>query len=272
MLALLIGVTLGLLGGGGSILTLPMLVYVAGVDAKEAIPSSLFVVGATSAVGVLARLGEKSVQWRVGLTFGLSGTLGAFAGGTLAQWVPSSILLVGFSLMMLVTASRMLRRAQPVARVSRPVSWATAAVLGVCVGLVSGLVGAGGGFLVVPALVLVAGLAMREAVATSLLVITMQSFAGFAGHAAHAHLSWPLIAALTLATTLGSLVGSRLARAARPETLRTTFGWLVLAMGLFLLSRQLPTGLAQHVAQAISLIAVAAVIVATTVRPAAREA
>jgi hypothetical protein len=253
ILSALIGVALGLLGGGGSILTLPMLVYVLAVEPKQAIASSLFVVGVTSLVGVVGHARAGRVQWGIGLLFGLAGMAGAYAGGQLARWVPSALLLLGFALMMLLTAAGMLRGRGAGGGGAQKVAVAKVLGLGVGVGLVSGLVGAGGGFLVVPALVLLAGLAMPQAVATSLLVIAMQSLAGFAGHLGHTTLDRPLLALVAGAAVLGSLVGVRLARFFAPETLRRSFGWLVLAMGSFLITKQVPPGAAQTAAAVAAL-------------------
>jgi hypothetical protein len=271
LLSVIIGVALGLLGGGGSILTLPMLVYVLSVEPKSAIAGSLFVVGLTSLVGVVAHARAGRVRWGVGLPFGAAGMVGAFAGGQLARWVPATLLLVGFAIMMLLTAAAMLRGRGPGGGARRAVPAAQALGLGAAVGLVSGLVGAGGGFLVVPALVLLAGLTMPEAVATSLLVIAMQSLAGFAGHAGHTPIDRPLLALVAGAAVLGSLVGVRLARFFAPETLRRGFGWLVLGMGSFLLTKQLPAGAAQTAAAVVSLGLLSAALSFAVLRAAGRR-
>jgi uncharacterized membrane protein YfcA len=268
LLAAIIGLALGLLGGGGSILTLPMLVYVLGVDAKEAIASSLFVVGITSVAGVLGHARAGNVRWRIGLLFGVAGMAGAAAGGELAHYIAASVLLILFAVMMLLTAAAMMRgRRKPAADApGHVVSVPKAIVLGVAVGVISGLVGAGGGFLVVPALVLIGGLGMAEAVGTSLLVIAMQSLAGFASHARHTALHMDLLLVIAAAAVAGSIVGIRLARHARPATLRRAFGWLVLAMGVFLLGKQLPPGAPQLALLAAALVGVAALLARATVR------
>lgn len=252
LVATLIGVTLGLLGGGGSILTLPLLLYVLDLEPKAAIAGSLFVVGVTSLVGVAAHARAERVRVRVGLPFGAAAMAGAFAGGRLAHWVPPTALLLGFAAMMMLTAAAMLaRRDRATAR--RPASLGKALGLGASVGLVSGLVGAGGGFLVVPALTLFGGLAMPEAVGTSLLVIALQSSAGLAGHLTYVTLDWPPLTLVASSAVAGSLVGARLARHARPELLRQAFGWLVLVMGSLLLIGQLPAGAARNAAALASL-------------------
>ncbi|PRY30704.1 sulfite exporter TauE/SafE family protein [Pseudosporangium ferrugineum] len=244
VLAVGIGVSLGLLGGGGSILAVPLLVYVAGLPAKEAIATSLLVVGATSLVGVLPHARAHRVRRRTGLIFGLAGMTGAYAGGRLAAHIPGTVLLAGFALMMLATSIAMIRGRRPKPGRTVPHELPIVHVIadGVVVGLVTGLVGAGGGFLVVPALALLGGLPMPVAVGTSLLVIAMKSFAGLAGYLSTVHINWPLAAAVTAAAILGSLAGGRLAGRIPEQLLRKSFGWFVAAMGVFVLAQQLPAG------------------------------
>jgi len=238
LLSLLIGVVLGMLGGGGAILTLPMLVYVAGIEPKAAIATSLFVVGSTSVVGAFTNARSRSIDWKVGLSFSGAAMIGAFAGGRLAAVVPAAVLLGLFAILMLVTAVAMLRgRPNPPAP-TRGLGLHRILALGVAVGALSGLVGAGGGFLIVPALTLFAGLTMRRAIGTSLLVIALQSFAGFAGHAGHVALDWGLISVVSGASVIGVLVGSLAGQNVPATTLRRGFAWLVLAMGLFVIGKQ----------------------------------
>jgi len=237
-LSLLIGVVLGMLGGGGAILTLPMLVYLVGVEAKTAIATSLFVVGATSLVGASIHARAGSVKWRVGLIFGLAAMAGAFAGGRLARLAPGNVLLVLFAVMMAVTGVAMMRgRKETAAREPRLVR---AVALGAIVGVLAGLVGAGGGFMIVPALTLFGGLGMRDAIGTSLFVITLQSIAGFAGHVGGVHLDWTLVIAITGAAVVGSVIGASLAKRLSPARLRQGFAWLVVGMGAFMFLKQLP--------------------------------
>ena len=248
LLSVLIGLSLGVLGGGGSILTVPILVYVAGLDAKEAIATSLFVVGVTSAAGAVSHARAGRVRWRTGLLFGLAGMAGAFTGGLLGGYIPGQILLVGFALMMVATSLAMLRgrRAREHAdegdQTHRPEELPLFRVLldGAVVGLVTGLVGAGGGFLVVPALALLGGLPMSVAVGTSLVVITMKSFAGLAGYLSTVTLDWPLVLGVTGAAVVGSIIGGRLTGRIPEATLRKGFGWFVLLMGAFVLLEQAP--------------------------------
>ncbi|MFF7389402.1 sulfite exporter TauE/SafE family protein [Streptomyces scabiei] len=241
--SLLIGVALGILGGGGSILTVPVLVYLAGMGTKEAIATSLLVVGVTSAAGVVSHARAGRVRWRTGLLFGVAGMTGAYAGGRLAAFVPDTVLLVAFALMMLATAAAMIRgrRRQP-EKEHRDFPVPHVIVDGVAVGLVTGLVGAGGGFLVVPALALLGGLPMGVAVGTSLLVIAMKSFAGLAGYLAVVHVDWGFAALVTSVAVVGGLLGGRLAGRIPQETLRKSFGWFVAVMGALVLGLQITPG------------------------------
>jgi uncharacterized membrane protein YfcA len=241
-LAVVVGVTLGLLGGGGSILMVPLLVYVAGMNAKEAIAASLVVVGVTAAVSVVGHARAGRVRWRTGLLFGLAGMVGAFGGGWIGGQLPGQLLLVAFALMMVATAVAMLRTRKTVDPAKAHAELPVGRVLmdGVVVGLITGLVGAGGGFLVVPALALLGGLPMGVAVGTSLLVIAMKSFAGLSGYLTTVSLDWPLVGAVTLAAIIGSLAGARLVNRIPADALRKAFGWFVLAMGAFVLIQQAP--------------------------------
>ena len=262
-LSLLIGVSLGLLGGGGSILTVPILVYVAGLPAKEAIAASLFVVGVTSLAGVVSHARGGRVQWRTGLMFGLAAMAGAFTGGLLGGHIPGDWLLIAFALMMVATSLAMLRGRKdksPSSHRREDGSLPLARILvdGSVVGLVTGLVGAGGGFLVVPALVLLGGLPMSVAVGTSLIVIAMKSFAGLAGYLTSVTLDWPLVLGVTGAAVVGSLVGGRLAGRVPEAALRQGFGWFVLVMGGFVLVQQGPSWALPVVGGAVLVLGLAA--------------
>lgn len=263
-LAVLVGVTLGLFGGGGSILTVPLLVYVAGQDVKVAIATSLLVVGVTSVVGALDHARSGRVRWRTGVTFGGAGMVGAYVGGRLGAHVDGTVLLVAFGLMMAATSVAMLRgRASPGGSAGGHAgrTWRILAD-GVVVGLVTGLVGAGGGFLVVPALVLLGGLPMEAAVGTSLVVIAMKSFAGLAGYLDTVTIDWSLAGAVTVAAVVGALVGGRLVPLVPAERLRRGFAWFVAAMSLVVLGEQMPgvvrTVLTSEITWAVGALAVAA--------------
>jgi uncharacterized membrane protein YfcA len=258
-LSLLIGVSLGVLGGGGSILTVPILVYVAGMDPKEAIAASLFVVGVTSAAGAISHARAGRVRWRTGLLFGGAGLVGAFLGGMLGGHLPGELLLVAFALMMVATSIAMIRgRKIDESRRHREVPIGRVLLDGLVVGVVTGLVGAGGGFLVVPALALLGGLPMGVAVGTSLLVIAMKSLGGLAGYLSTVHLDWPLVIAVTVAAVVGSVIGGRLAGRIPEVALRKGFGWFVLVMGGLVLVQQAPAGTALPLIGAIVVLTAAA--------------
>jgi uncharacterized membrane protein YfcA len=241
-LSLVIGVVLGMLGGGGAILMLPMLVYAVGLEPKAAIASSLFVVGTTSVAGVAIHARAGLVRWKVGGMFGAAAMAGAFGGGRLAAFVPGRALLVLFGAVMVITATAMLRGRKGEGAERSDLRLGRALALGASVGVLSGLVGAGGGFLIVPALTLFGGLAMREAIGTSLFVIALQSFAGFAGHVTHVELGWTLLLVVSATAFAGSVLGAKLGAKLSPAVLRNGFAWLVIAMGLFMVAKQLPLG------------------------------
>lgn len=239
-LAILIGVSLGLFGGGGATLAVPILTYVADMTPNQAIASSLFVVAVTSVTGVAAHGRARLVSWRIGLIFGAAGMVGSYAGGRLAAAFSGHALMILFGVMMAATAIAMLRgRRFRAPRATDELRAAHVLVLGVIVGLVSGLVGAGGGFLIVPVLVLLGGLAIEAAIATSLVVIAMQSFAGLAGHLGHVDLDWPITVAVTVMAVAGSWIGGALAHRIPPARLSRGFGLFIIVMATFVLLREL---------------------------------
>lgn len=237
LLALLIGVTLGLLGGGGSILTVPVFVYVVGLESKQAIAMSLPVVGLAALVGVLrhARLGN--VDLRVALPFGAAAMAGAYAGARLAQYLVGPVQLALFALVMLAAAISMLRNASlpDAAGTTRPRQWGRLLPIGVGVGMVTGLVGAGGGFLIVPALVLFGHVPMRQAIGTSLLVIVLNTTAGFAGYRGAVDVQWALVAAFAALAGAGILVGSALVRRVPTPQLKRAFAVLLILVAAAIL-------------------------------------
>ena len=240
ILAFAVGISLGLLGGGGSVLSVPLLVYVAGWEPHQAATGSLFIVGITSAVTLAPHARAGRVRWRTGLIFGLAGMVGAYLGGRLAGLVPGAVLLIAFAVLMVAASSGMIRGRRDDGRGREELRLLPALALGATVGTATGFVGAGGGFVIVPALVLVAGLPMQAAVGTSLLVISMQSAAGLAGHLTGVHLPWPLTLTVTASAVLGSLVGGRLTGRVPAAVLRRGFGILVLAVAALVLAEQLP--------------------------------
>jgi uncharacterized protein len=210
------------------------------VDAKQAIATSLLVVGVTSAVGAVSHARAGRVRWRVAMLFGLVAMAGAYAGGLVARFVPSTLLLVGFAVIMIAAGLAMLRgrKETPGADDDQRLPLIQIAALGAAVGMISGLVGAGGGFLLVPALALLAGIPMPVAVGTSLVIISMQSFAGLAGHLASEQIDWRLAGFVTAAAVVGALIGGRLVAMVNPAALRRLFGWFVLLMASVILAQE----------------------------------
>lgn len=243
LLSLAIGVSLGLLGGGGSILTVPILIYALHVEEKSAIATSLLVVGITSAFAAVQHARAGNVVWRVALVFAGAGMVGAFLGGGVAKYLPSTLLLVLFGLIMLATSVAMWRGkkapAGAAASARKALPLPKVVLEGLVVGAVTGLVGAGGGFLVVPALALLGGLTMQQAIGSSLVVIALKSFAGFAGYATHVEVNYPLAFVVTLAAVVGSFAGARFAKQVSAESLRKGFSIFVLVMAVFILGKQL---------------------------------
>jgi uncharacterized membrane protein YfcA/glyoxylase-like metal-dependent hydrolase (beta-lactamase superfamily II)/rhodanese-related sulfurtransferase len=265
VLAFGVGISLGLLGGGGSVLSVPLLVYVAGWTPHQAAAGSLFVVGVTSVVSLVPHAREGRVRWRTGLVFGAAGMVGAYAGGRLAGYVSGGILLGSFAALMVAASVGMIRGRRDGGGHREELRLLPAVALGVGVGLATGFVGAGGGFAIVPALVLVAGLPMRPAVGTSLVVIAMQSAAGFAGHLNGESLPWALTLAVTASAVAGSLAGSRFTGRIDATALRRGFGLGVLAVAGLVIVGQLPHATRTAVLPVLA-VAGAAALLATTAR------
>lgn len=239
-LAVLIGVALGFFGGGGSILTVPLLVYVFGLDPKTAIASSLLVVALASVSGAVQHWRAGNVRPRTGLVFGAAGMAGAYLGGRAGAMIDGGILLLLFAAMMMLTASAMWRGRGTLAPAHMPTDADTRRLVlqGFAVGSFTGLVGAGGGFLIVPALVLWAGLPTPVAVGTSLVVIVLQTLAGFSGYVARVAVDYVLVAEVAAAAVVGSWLGVRLARRIEPALLRRAFAGFVMAMAVVILTQQ----------------------------------
>jgi uncharacterized protein len=242
-LGVVIGASLGLLGGGGSILTVPIFVYVLGFPPKEAIAMSLAVVGTTSAVGAATHWRAGNVNLRTGATFGAVAMAGTYAGTRLASFLSGATQLVIFGVVMLVAAAFMFRGRRAAAPTDAPgpgLSIGLVVAEGVAVGLLTGLVGVGGGFLIVPALVLL-GMPMRHAVGTSLLIIATNCVVGFYGYLGHVHLTWSSMALVTAGTLPGISIGTYVHRFVSPEGLRRGFAVFVLLVAGFILYQNLGT-------------------------------
>lgn len=246
-LGLIIGMLLGLLGGGGSILAVPALVYGVGMPLAAAVPTSLVVVGISSATALIPRLREGQVQWRLAAVFGAAGAGAAFAGAAVNRLLEPRVVLVGFATMMVAAGVRMLREQTTVggdcALPGGGINWRgclpKAIGSGVVVGFLTGLFGVGGGFLIIPALVLLLGLPMTVAVGTSLVIIVINSLAGFTAHAGDAALDYRIALAFTAAAVVGSLASARVASRLPAERLRRWFAYLVFAVAAFVLVQAL---------------------------------
>jgi uncharacterized membrane protein YfcA/rhodanese-related sulfurtransferase len=258
--AVAVGLVLGLLGSGGSILTVPVLVYLAGHAEKVAIAESLAIVGAIAAVGAIPYARQKLVDWHSVLYFGVPGIVGTYGGAWLAKWVPGPVQLVLFAVVMLLAAVLMFRgRREPAegeVRERQPL-WLIGTE-GLLVGVLTGLVGVGGGFLIVPALVLLGGLSMRLAVGTSLLIIAAKSAAGFWKYTdvlAETDLAvdWTLIGLFAAIGIVGSFVGNALSQRVPQAQLKRGFAVFLVAMGVFILIKEAPAAFAPADAEAAPL-------------------
>lgn len=242
ILGFAIGLSLSLLGGGGSILTVPALVYLVGQTPQAAVTTSLAIVGANSALGAMVHRTHGTLNWRVALLFGGSGMIVSYlAAGLSKAWSPD-LLMVAFAVLMLVISLLLITRktrASTELAPETPSFWKIVAG-GAGVGLLTGILGVGGGFLIVPALVMLVGLPMHHAVGTSLVVIAMNSAAGFAGHMTGAALDLTLIVVFVASGLFGTMVGAQIGRRMNPGLLRRAFALFVTALALFLLYDNLP--------------------------------
>jgi uncharacterized membrane protein YfcA len=229
-----IGLSLGLLGGGGSILTVPALVYLVGLTPQAAVTASLAIVGANSLVGASLHRAQGTLDWRVAALFGGVGMLVAYLASGISRLLPAPALLIGFALLMFFIGAMMLaRKTEESPRQVRSL-WVVLAS-GAGVGLLTGILGVGGGFLIVPALVMLVGLQMQEAVGTSLIVIAMNSLAGLAGHLGGESVDGVVILTFTLAGLAGTFAGAKLSHYLPALKLQKIFAWFLLALAIFLL-------------------------------------
>ncbi len=238
--AVLVGVTLGLLGGGGAILTMPVLVYILRVPVKAAVPSSLVVVGLASLVGMLRHRRAGHVNSRAALAFGPAAVVGSLAGSRLALSVDGRLQLAIFAMVLVVAAVQMLQASRRDAAIVQHVPRPLPVLMGIGggVGVLTGLVGVGGGFLFVPALTILAGLEMKQAVGTSLALITLSCAAGLVGYLGKVHLDVSLVAWFTGLALVGVAIGSALVPRMPQAGLRRGFAILMLVMGVLVLVRR----------------------------------
>ncbi len=236
-----IGALLGLLGGGGSILTVPALVYLIGQQPQAAITASLAIVGANSAVGAFFHSRQGTLNLRVALLFGGAGMAVAYVAASISKHFDPTVLMTLFAGLMLVVGVLMLtRRNEHTISMTEPALGRVLAA-GAGVGLLTGVLGVGGGFLIVPALVMLIGLPMQQAVGTSLIIIAMNSLAGFLGHLGGPTFDFTLIIIFVTAGIAGTLAGSRLAMRLRDSQLKSAFAVLVICLAVLLLIDNLPS-------------------------------
>jgi uncharacterized membrane protein YfcA len=253
--AILVGLVIGLAGGGGSILTVPIFVYVFHIPAVLATTYSLFVVGATSIVGSVNHIWNKRVDLRVTAAFALPSFISVYLSRRfLVPALPdplfqfekiilskSQAILYFFAIVMIIAARAMIRSDRPEqgeAADGRP-RYGSLGLDGLAVGLLTGTIGAGGGFLIVPMLVLLAGLPVQRAVATSVLIIAVNSIVGFLGDIHHTDLSWNFLLPFTGLSIIGIFIGMYLAQFVAPDKLKKGFGWFVLVVAVYMISREL---------------------------------
>ena len=254
--AILIGISLGLIGGGGSILTVPVLVYILGVNPVLATAYSLFVVGSTSLVGAATYMRKGLVNYKTALVFAVPSFIAVFLTRKfLVPALPDPLFTVGeaiitknigimvfFALIMLAASYSMITAKKCVdCNEDEPVAFnfPMIALEGSVVGVITGIVGAGGGFLIIPALVLLAKLPMKMAVGTSLLIIAAKSLIGFLGDLSTQTIDWQLLLIFTALSIVGIFIGSALSKKINEEILKTGFGWFVLAMGIYIITKEL---------------------------------
>lgn len=254
-MALVIGLTLGMLGGGGSILTVPVFVYLFAIDPVISTGYSLFVVGLASLFGAITYWRQKLVNIRVALVFGIPSIAAVYlARKFLVPAIPVELLTIGgfhltrsiaimvlFSLLMIAASYSMIKGSAGSSNESEPQAQNHLMMFleGIMVGSLSGLVGVGGGFLIIPALVHFSGLSMQMAVGTSLMIIAENSLIGFLGDVQSSTIDWPFLLGFAALAIVGIFIGTKLATRIPGEKLKPVFGWFILVMGLFILSKEL---------------------------------
>jgi uncharacterized membrane protein YfcA len=253
--SIIIGISLGLIGGGGSILTVPVLVYLFSIDAVVATGYSLFIVGLTSAVGSFRYFLRGLVNFRTAIIFGIPSILAVYLTRayvvpaipaqvfTIDEWVITKRLLIMilFAVIMMAASYSMIRR--EIIRVSATerlghFNYPLILLEGTVVGFFTGLVGAGGGFLIIPALVVLSKLPMKEAVATSLVIIAAKSLIGFLGERTHTTIDWAFLLTISFFAVMGIFIGMTLSKKVDGSRLKPVFGWFVLGMGVFIIIKE----------------------------------
>lgn len=250
--ALFIGIVLGLIGGGGSILTVPILVYLLYINPVTATAYSLFIVGSVSSVGTIKNLRNGLVNFKTAITFAIPALLSVFSTRKyLVPAIPDTIFNIGnfiltkdiaimifFAIIMVLASVSMIKDRQPVIQKSSENNFLLLIILGFLTGIITGLVGAGGGFIIIPILVLLAGLPMKNAVATSLFIVAVNSLLGFLGDVGHTEIDWKFLLPFSAIAVVGIFIGIWLNKFIDGKKLKKGFGWFVLAMGIYIFVKE----------------------------------
>ncbi|WP_426477811.1 sulfite exporter TauE/SafE family protein [Chryseobacterium sp. CBSDS_008] len=254
--AILIGVSLGLIGGGGSILTVPVLVYLFGIDAFLATEYSLFVVGISSLVGSVSYFKKGLVNFKMALIFGIPSVISIFLTRIyLLPLIPEEVvrmqhftitrnifLLLIFAGLMILASYKMIKSnssEQPLESMMTKNNNLRAAGQGSIVGILTGLVGAGGGFMIIPALVNLLKIPMKVAIGTSLVIISLNSLIGFFSSVNHTKIEWKLLISITAIAVAGIIIGSQLSKKINGKKLKSVFGWFILVMGVYIITKEI---------------------------------
>ena len=254
--SLIIGISLGLIGGGGSILTVPVLVYLFGIEPILATAYSLFIVGSTSLIGAIPKFKQGLINVKTAVIFGIPSIAAVFA--TRKFMVPaiprvvfnvgefevtkSLLMMLLFAVLMIIASVSMINskeeKDEQIAS-QQKFNYPLILVEGIVVGILTGLVGAGGGFLIIPALVILSKLPMKQAVGTSLLIIAAKSLIGFTGDLSHFVMDWKLLAIVTIIAIAGIILGDWMNKKISSEKLKKSFGWFVLVMGIYIIIKEI---------------------------------
>lgn len=253
--AILIGISLGLIGGGGSILTIPVLVYLFGVQPLLATGYSLFVVGSTSLVGAIKNYRKGNVNIRTAIAFSIVSTLTVLATRKfLLHIIPDHLFSIGhyvvtkslmtmilFAIVMIIAATKMIMGEQPAdcPECASKLQPGKIIYSGIGIGLLTGLLGAGGGFLIIPALIFLFRLSVKQAIGTSLLIIAINNLLGFTGDIFHTQVNWSLLLSVTTLAIVGIFIGSKMGEKVKGDKLKKGFGWFVLVMGIYIIIREI---------------------------------